>query len=342
MTRNPLSLVCLLLLSGPALGERITPTGPASLTPSGPVTASANGQVIQNLDVTSTSGNDITVNGFSNVVIKNCKITHTGGAGIRATNADGLRIENVNVIHAGAPASGQNPSDDRNNIDVFSSDDVVVLNARLAKGSSGIYVLDSNRPSISFVEGYDFRGPFPRGQIVQLNKSHNGIIQDFYNQNPPATAWTEDNINIFQSDNAIVRRGLIDGNNSPSGVGVIIEPLESGNIKSLVEDVDTIRMGNGCFSSFRGDGNTFRRVRCRENICGDLSGRGTSLSNSLMFHSFAGQATNTRYEQAKYWASCNGNISWDNATMAVAEFEQVNYTQREPMTIIFSWEAGEV
>jgi hypothetical protein len=35
--------------------------------------------------------------------------------------------------------------------------------------------------------------------------------------------WTEDNISVYQSDNVTVRRGVIDGNNSPAGDGVMLE-----------------------------------------------------------------------------------------------------------------------
>jgi len=37
------------------------------------------------------------------------------------------------------------------------------------------------------------------------------------------TAWTEDSISVWRSSNATLRNGLVDGNNSPTGVGVMFE-----------------------------------------------------------------------------------------------------------------------
>ncbi len=143
---------------------------------------------------------------------------------------------------------------------------------RLTRGSSGIYLVECPDSQLSFLEGHDFRGPFPRGQLVQWDKSNNGLLADFPVINPPGS-WPEDNVNIYQSSNVTVRRGFIDGNNSPSGVGVI---FDGGPSTGLVEDVDAVRMGNGCFSDYDGgEGVVFRRTRCRDNICGS-QGRGVA------------------------------------------------------------------
>lgn len=321
----------------------VTPPGPSTLTPSGPVSASRNGQVIEGLRITSTSGNAINVSGYSDVVIKNVEINHSGGHGIKLTNAPSAWIENVNITYTASPSSGQNPAQ-HNNIDGYNSANAIVLNARLTRGSTGVYLVSSQGSDLSFIEGYDFRGPFPRGQLAQFNSSPDSTLSDFYNVNPIWTSWTEDNVNVYKSSNVTIRRGHIDGNNSPTGVGVMFEPLSVATA-GLVEDVDTIRMGNGSFSQYSATtnniGTIFRRARARENICGDLGGRGSSTSNSLMFASANG-AQHTRYEQAQYWASCNGNIAWDKSTMDVAGFTQVNFTMRDPVKMVFSWEVAPV
>ena len=46
-----------------------------------------------------------------------------------------------------------------------------------------------------------------------------------------------------------IGRRLVDGNNSPSGAGVIFDGDEA---LGVVEDVVAILMGNGCFSDYRG------------------------------------------------------------------------------------------
>jgi hypothetical protein len=78
-------------------------------------------------------------------------------------------------------------------------------------------------------------------------------------------------------------------NNSPSGIGVIFEHGDDIAHTGLVEDMDTIHMGNRSFSAAHARDITFRHVRARDNICGEHGGRGDSLSNSLMFASYANQ-----------------------------------------------------
>jgi hypothetical protein len=320
--------------------QDVYPPGPTALAPSGPVTASFDGQVIESLRITGAPC--VTVNGRAHVIVRNIECHHSGGVGIAVMGgAHGTRVENVNVIYDGAPPSGPNPNWTHYNILCQDSNDVTITYARLKRGSSGMWSGNCQRVHARFLEGYDFRGPFPRGQLFQVDHSHDAILEDFYALNPINSAWTEDNVNVWRSSRAIIRRGLLDGNNSPSGLGVIIEHDDDLSITALVEDVDTIRMGNGSFSAAHARDVTFRRVRARENICGDLGGRGASLSNSLTFASYQNQLSYAiRYYAAEWWASCNGNIAWDLNTMQVHEFAQANYAQRSPLHIFFAWEVG--
>ncbi|WP_143140975.1 hypothetical protein [Nannocystis exedens] len=305
------------------------------LAESGPIVVDADDQVIENLHVVSTRGPAITVEGHAGVTIRNVWIEHAGGPGIAiGAGADDVHIENVAIEHTGAPAEGQNPSDGLNNIECYGSARPVVSNARLVRGSSGIYLVECPDADLSFLEGHDFRGPFPRGQLVQFDKSNGGVLEDFSVINPQATSWPEDNVNIYQSVDVEIRRGMIDGNNSPSGVGVIFD----GDLAlGVVEDVDAIRMGNGCFSDYAGsDGVVFRRTRCRENICED-QGRGLPLSNALMWAGHPGY-TKIRLEDSHYFASCNGNLVWPDESFEVLELEELDFTMREPIVVQLCWE----
>lgn len=303
---------------------------PCVLTPSGPVVVTADGQVVEHLRITSLSGTALRVGGHKNVVLRNLDIRHQGGPGISVANADDIRIENVAIEHTGAPASGQNPSSSLNNIDCYLSQRPVVVNVRLTRGSSGIYLQQCPSSTLSHVEGHDFRGPFPRGQLVQWNASNDGTLEDFSVENG-TSSWPEDNVNMYKSLNMTVRRGLVDGNSSPSGVGVIFDGDTSSG---LVEDVDAIRMGNGCFSDIAGaDGNVFRRTRCRDNLCTD-QGRGKPGSNGLMWCGRSG-ATRIRLEAATYFAPCNpSNITWPNASFAVREATLADFVPRAPERVI--------
>ena len=56
----------------------------------------------------------------------------------------------------------------------------------------------------------------------QFDKSNNSALRDFSCENDNSS-WTENNINVYESNNVTVQRGLIDGNNSPTGDGVMFE-----------------------------------------------------------------------------------------------------------------------
>jgi hypothetical protein len=317
------------------------PKPPFTLTDSGPVAATHDGQVIEGLAITSSSGTALSVNGYANVVIRNVEVRHSGGRGIWFRNAPRTTIENVNVIHEGAPASGPNPSSGLINIACENSDDATIRRARLTRGSSGIFMLNCDRSRLSFLEGYDFRGPLPRGQLVQWDTSHGGLLQDFSVINPLDTAWTEDNVNVFGSSDVTIRRGLVDGNNSPSGQGVIFEHDVRGGAWSggLVEDVDTVRMGNGSFG-YKSHDVTFRRVRARDNHCEGVQGRAAPRSGSLIFSIQPTSSWGVHYEDAVWFNACNrSNITWSSAAPDSSfDVREADFTPRAAIVLEFPWE----
>jgi len=318
-----------------AAGDQGPP--PCTLAPSGPVQATADGQVIEKLKITATSGAAITVQGKKNVVIRDCEIHHDGGAGIKFSNADNILIEDVVIVHDGAPATGQNPGTDRVNIDGYSTSGVTIRRVRLIRGSTGIYLLQCPGAKLSFVEGHDFRGPFPRGQLLQLDKSDNVTLEDFSCVNPQASSWPEDNISVYQSSGATIRRGLLDGNNSPSGVGVMFEQSNGTGTGGLCEDVDAVHMGNGCFSGYPGFNVTFRRTRSRDNICAD-QGRGAPLSGGL---AWAGSPASSglSIEQSSYHDLCAGLV-WDQSVFVKTDLTDVDFTPRAALDLVFCWSAA--
>jgi hypothetical protein len=309
-----------------------TDPGPTvTLVDSGRVESHYEGQVIENLRITVAYGPALRLV-HRNVVVRNVEVRHAAGIGIQVSGAPNALLENVVVEHTGAPASGANPSDDRNNIECQGSADLTVRHARLTRGSSGIYLVGCPRSKLHFIEGYDFRGPFPRGQLVQWNRSSDGLLEDFSVVNPPGS-WPEDNVNVYQSTNVVIRRGHIDGNNSPSGVGVI---ADGDTATMLVEDVDAIRMGCGCFSAFAGTAATYRRTRCRENICVS-QGRGAPTSNGLMWCGRPGY-TGFRIEESQYFDSCNGNLVWPSASFDHIDLREVDFVMRPPLSQRMPWE----
>lgn len=293
-----------------------------SLHPSGPVVVAHDGQVIENIRILAAGVPAITVSNKANVVIRNVSILHEGAPGIACVKAEGLVIDRVSITNARAIRGGANP----NNIDCRYSDRLAIRHARLERGASGAYVLESRNARLSFIEGYDFVGGPPRGQLVQFDKSDGCLLEDFSVINAAARSWPEDNVSVYESDDCIVRRGLVHGNSSPSGVGVMFE----GSSDGLVEDVDAVRQGNGSFSAYPGQRVTFRRTNTRDNLCGD-QGRGPPMSNALIWAG-SPDSHRLRIEQSRYVNACNdGNIVWYHPAFDVVDVTEDDFVTRRPI-----------
>ncbi|MCA9299845.1 MAG: hypothetical protein KDA28_12305, partial [Phycisphaerales bacterium] len=259
---------------------------------------------------------------------------HTFAEGIVVDHADGVTLEDVDVVHTGAPASGANDSAERLNIACRGSASLTVTRARLTRGSSGIYLVGCDDSVLTYIEGHDFRGPFPRGQVVQWNSSDDGLLEHFSVENPVGS-WPEDDVNAYQSQRVTIRDGLVDGNNAPSGVGVIFDRDSTG----LVEDVDAIHMGNGCFSAIAGGADaTFRRTRCTETICESQEGRGDPRSGSLVWAGNPALTGAHVIEDSVYFALCTNNLVWPRDSFASVDIREEAFVPRDPIRLSFCWE----
>lgn len=326
------------------------PANPAPLTDSGPIVIRENGRVVENLRITSSSGDAIRVEDAVDVVIRNVQVFHSGGVGIRIDSSDRAIIEGVSVVHTGAPPFGENPDTGLNNIYVYDSADVRINHVRLEKGSSGIYLLNSPRTQMHWIEGHDFRGPYPRGQLVQFNASNQGLLEDFSVENPRETSFPEDNINVYHSSDVTIRRGLIDGNNSIHGVAVISEHADGQWSGMVVEDVDAVRMGNGSFFAYPGHNVTFLRVRTRDNICepqlrrfadGSIEQRGPS-SDGLIFGAEP-TSTGIRLLDAQYWNACAPkNVVYDKNAYDILDYTEAEFTLKPQVRLQFCWQTSEL
>lgn len=308
------------------------PLAECELSESDSIQTSKDGQVIENVHIVSTEASAIRVD-HDDVVIRNVWVEHSGGKGIVVTGDDVL-VENVHVRFTSAPETGPNSDASFINIECNGASFLRVDGARLERGSSGICLVNCPDSHLSRIEGYDFRGPYPRGQVVQWNASDRGVLEDF-SVISPSGSWPEDNVNVYKSADAVIRRGVVDGNNAPSGVGVI---FDGGTSTGLVEDVDAIHMGNGCFSGYAGGEDvTFSRTRCRDNVCSGQDGREAPKSNSLMWAG-SPERTMQRILDSKYAASCNGNISWPASAFEQRELEEQEFVPRSPIELFFCWE----
>lgn len=311
---------------------------------SGPIVITENNQRIENLHIKTSNQHGIEINGFTGVVISNCIIEYTGAyVGIKFAMADNLTIENCSIKYTNAPSSGPLPDATRNCIEGFDTENLVLTHVKVEDGSTGIRLDQCDESVLTFIEGHNMRGPFPRGQLVQYDKCIGGLLENFSVINDREIAWTEDNISIYKSAGQQIKKGLIVGNNSPNGVGVMFEDQNTegarGGTGGLVEDVDFLQMGNGVASSVEGSGNvTFNRLRAKEIICGELGqARGESTSNSLIFAAFDTSGGNKIIDCLVY-ESCNPtNIVWPEYSFEVVDYrDDIDFEPRDPIILDFT------
>jgi hypothetical protein len=312
-----------------------------ALVRSGATASRYAGEVIENLDILSLTGDAITIT-HPGVIVRNCRIAHAGGHGIRAVGAKEVRLESLDVEHRGAGASGEGANMERNNIALEGCPEAVVTRIKAAKGAANIYLENCERSTLSWLELHDARGPVPRGQNVQLNKCANATLEDFSAENG-STSWTEDNVSIFHSDGCVIRRGLVAYNNSPSGVGVMLE----GSADCLVEDVDAQMQGNGAFAAVPSDqresgGCIFRRCRTAYSYNAPRDGRDAPTSNGLSFYMriSSGRPPHAIID-CSYFALANPrNLVWQTQALAQeAGLYAREFKPRPALRLAFEWNA---
>ncbi|WP_282112646.1 right-handed parallel beta-helix repeat-containing protein [Maribacter stanieri] len=319
----------------------------SNLQDSGPIKVSADNQRIENLYIRTSNQHGIEINNYTGVVISNCIIEYTGKfMGIKFTSADNLTIKNCSIKYVNAPAKGPLEDADRNCIEGIGSQNIVITNVRVEDGSTGIRLNQCDNSILKYIEGHNMRGPFPRGQLVQYDKCIGGLLENFSVINDREIAWTEDNVSIYKSGGQQIKKGLIVGNNSPTGVGVLFEDQNTegarGGYGGIVEDVDFLEMGNGVVSSVEGSKNvSFTRIRAKQIICGDLGqNRGKSTSNSLIFGAF-GTTANTggnSINNCIVFNSCNPtNIVWPEHNFDVIDYRtDIDFEPRNPIVLNFN------
>jgi hypothetical protein len=311
-----------------------------SLSPSGPVTSQTDGQVIENLDVNVSAGDGISVL-HRGVTVRNCRIRHAAGHGIYGEGAADLTLRDLEIIRVSPAASNNGTREFSNNIDLDHCDNASVMRVRASRGSSNIYVRNSEATHLSRLELHDARGPFPRGQNVQFNRSPHSVLEDFSGENGPSS-WTEDNVSVFRSDGCIVRRGLVSYNNSPTGDGVMVE----GSFDCLVEDVDAVQQGNGAFAAVpegnAGSGGcTFRRCRTRATYNTSRDGREAPSSNGLsLYMLISANARKHTIIDCHFQGLANpDNLIWDlRSVNDDCSFTPRAFTPRRPVRLNFGWE----
>ena len=258
-----------------------------------PITSTTPGEVIENLylDVT---GNQPAINITSDgVTIRNVYIKTTTGDGIDVFG-DNATISNVEVDATTPTDNGGMDGEGSDGVYAYGVSGLKVDHATFRNTGSGVATGQSPGTVLSNIEGYNMQGPFPGGQLVQFGESDGSSLTNFYVDNDPKISHPEDDISVYNSRNVTISRGVLDGDNSPSGVGVMVEGTSDG---TKVGSVDAVHMGDGAFSSYSNNV-SFTDVRSFNNIATD-QGRGKPLSGGLIFYA---PGSGVSFDDATYTA----------------------------------------
>ncbi|KAL1498753.1 hypothetical protein AB1Y20_014063 [Prymnesium parvum] len=272
--------------------------------------------------------------GSRDVTIRRVRIEHPQHAvGLLFVRCPRLLVEQLEVIAIGTdrPNSGcASGSHDCENVHGQHSAGVTLTQLALTGGSSGVELHDCPYATLRTLAVRNVRGPYPRGQAVQFSLSPHSVLEDFYAINTPFDSWVEDIVSVWRSANCSVRRGLIDGNNSPTGVGVMFENA-GGEAGGYLADVDAVNMGDGCFSGYPADGLTIHRCRCGWNHCKGWGGREDPKSGGQLWAAGDENGVRSRgvvVRECTYWDVC---APWRPAHWQQSErgFASVDITQRQ-------------
>ena len=152
----------------------------------------------------------------------------------------GLTVQKCKFTHRRHEPEKLYPVNTHNNIWIQKAVNVDIDSVYMERGESGLFAYRTNNLKVNNFYCRDMRGPFWRGQCVQVEESHYAYLSNFFIQQFLETSSGHDNINAFKSENATVVNGLIDGNWSRHGVGVI---SDKGAHNMVVKNVDMTNQG---------------------------------------------------------------------------------------------------
>ena len=330
---------------------------------SGAVKVTQSGQIIENLLITANENDEcgISILDKSNITIRNVRIEHKN-RGICVQDSSGLVINTVQMISTSAPLAGPhcdfgrtncnnnkaaraNP-DERLSILLNNAPGAVLEHLQMEKGSGGLWGYRSNNLSLHDFVCFDIRGPYPRGQCVQMTESNGAVIKNFYAKNFKGVSRSEDNFNFYESDNAVISDGLVDGNWSVNGVGII---ADRGADNLRVSNIDFLETGSAAVSVWSNDLSRIGRNLLAENIrvknthCDARDGRVPSSGGLVV--AAQPESINPVYRNVQYANHCREQVTWcmpgrscrKNNTGS-ADIREKNFSVREPLELQFPWE----
>jgi hypothetical protein len=259
-----------------------------SLTKVGPQKATQNNQVFDQLQIlTTTNVPAVDVGNFDGVKITNCWIDHHE-RGIFGDGCDNLLIDHCVINCNSAPAAGpgvtlglSNCDNCTDNISIGSGINVHITNVECRDGYHNIFCGNAgnlNGLVIQNVNCYNPRGKLSfGGNAIAVGQSTgiiNAKISDFYCYMNPTIGWCEDMVSLGSASNTItLKRGCVDGNNSPTGDGIMIE---NGATNIVVDSVDILNQGNGVAAIYANSIATYKNIRIRGQKTGSYNSGGNT------------------------------------------------------------------
>jgi Right handed beta helix region len=219
--------------TGASGGGGTPPPGQTTMTSTLSLTSANNGQTFDNYSISTTSGNCVTMTGVNNVTFQNSRIGPCAGQGIDITGSS----TNVKIydsyIHVNNLAGAC--CDTRLGVKVQGNSSFVTIqgnviaynesNTRVQNGAHDV-LIDGN-----FL--LNPRGPFPRGQHLQIDQASNVTFTNNYTLSSPTgylfAADQEDAISIYKSSGNNVTFNYINGGDSPSGCALLNDDGSNNN-----------------------------------------------------------------------------------------------------------------
>lgn len=294
---------------------------------------------------------------------------HAKGVGILFDRCDNITINQVVVVavqkealpddglaHAGPcvlGAGARSHMRECDNIHGINSRGASIVNTRVVGGAAGIELHRCPGARLRGIAARNMLGPYPRGQCVQFSECDGASLTNFHCRNELNRSWPEDSVSVWRSKGVSIRDGLVDGSNAPNGVGVMFENDRLGASGGLIEDVDAIHMGGGCFSGYPARRLRMVRARCGWNHCTGQGGRARPSSGGQMWA--AGRAQNgiasagIVVDDSQFWAACDSSRppAWHAAGLdgayARVDIRQARFTPRSPAagTMRMCWERSD-
>lgn len=338
---------------------------PSALTQSGPITITSNNQVVENLHITAESGSHcaIVAQNFNNITLRNLKIDHAN-IGICSQDVDGLKITDVMFDSTSTPSAGPHckhgvsdckstksdwaDPDTRLAVRLLRTPSAQLDRIQVDGASGGMFLYQSDGIEVNDVVCTDIRGPYPRGQCVQFVESSNSSLKNFYTKIWKDQSRSEDNVNMYQSDNVSISEGFIDGNYSVNGVGVI---ADTGSDNAHVKNIDLINTTVVAVSVWSNDDNNVGKnflaenIRAKDTHCESRDDQVPS-SQGLVFGAHP-NSDNPRFVNSTYFNHCRETHSWcvpgsSCRTGSGGSFDvrEEDFTPRAKLQLVFPWEAS--